>query len=127
MVNTSPEVRSSLEPGAFSMPFSPLQQAAVRPGPHKAHTRSINSTMMSTKASGSQLAAGCLLRWRGSLRAVRSGYGWLTNDEIKSAHPQVASPKHGAAAVLCQLSYIASLPPTEWTSRYTSSNADSQL
>ena len=123
MVNTSPEVRSSLEPGAFSMPFSPLQQAAVRPGPHKAHT----STMMSTKASGSQLAAGCLLRWRGSLRAVRSGYGWLTNDEIKSAQPQVASPKHGAAAVLCQLSCVASLPLTEWTSRYTSANADSQL
>ena len=121
MVNTSPEVRSSLEPGAFSMPFSPLQQAAVRPGPHKAHT----STMMSRRVAAS--SPGCLLRWRGSLRAVRSGYGWLTNDEIKSAHPQVASPKHGAAAVLCQLSYIASWPPTEWTSRYTSANADSQL
>ena len=121
MVNTSPEVRSSLEPGAFSMPFSPLQQAAVRQGPHKAHT----STMMSRRVAAS--SPGCLLRWRGSLRAVRSGYGWLTNDEIKSAHPQVASPKHGAAAVLCQLSYIASWPPTEWTSRYTSANADSQL
>ena len=121
MVNTSPEVRSSLEPGAFSMPFSPLQQAAVCTGPHKGHT----STMMSRRVAAS--SPGCLLRWRGSLRAVRSGYGWLTNDEIKSAHPQVASPKHGAAAVLCQLSYIASWPPTEWTSRYTSANADSQL
>ena len=49
MVNTSPEVRSSLEPGAFSMPFSPLQQAAVRQGPHKAHT----STMMSRRVAAS--------------------------------------------------------------------------